>query len=43
MNVDLAGQLVGGNVIGVTADQCAPCYTYLARESGIGMTTKNQI
>ena len=44
MNVDLAGQLVGGNVIGVTADPsvCA-MLTYLARETGIGMTTKNQI
>lgn len=44
MNVDLAGQLVGGNVIGVTADPsvCA-ILTYLARETGIGMTTKNQI
>lgn len=44
MNVDLAGQLVGGNVIGVTGDSsiCA-MLTYLAREIGIGMTTKNQI
>lgn len=44
MNVDLAGQLVGGNVIGVTGDSsiCA-MLTYLARETGIGMTTKNQI
>lgn len=44
MNVDLAGQLVGGNVIGVTADSsvCA-MLTYLAAETGIGMTTKNQI
>lgn len=44
MNVDLAGQLVGGNVIGVTADPsvCA-MLTYLAAETGIGMTTKNQI
>lgn len=44
MNVDLAGQLVGGNVIGVTADpSVCGMLTYLARETGIGMTTKNQI
>lgn len=44
MNVDLAGQLVGGNVIGVTGDSSiCSIITYLARETGIGMTTKNQI
>lgn len=44
MNVDLAGQLVGGNVIGVTGDSSiCSILTYLARETGIGMTTKNQI
>ena len=44
MNVDLAGQLVGGNVIGVTGDSSiCSMLTYLARETGIGMTTKNQI
>ena len=44
MNVDLAGQLVGGNVIGVTGDSSiGSMITYLARETGIGMTTKNQI
>ena len=44
MNVDLAGQLVGGNVIGVTADSSVcSMLTYLAAETGIGMTTKNQI
>ena len=44
MNVDLAGQLVGGNVIGVTADpSVCSMLTYLAAETGIGMTTKNQI
>lgn len=43
MNVDLAGQLVGGNVIGVTADpSVCSMLTYLAAETGIGMTTKNQ-
>ena len=44
MNVDLAGQLVGDNVIGVTADpSVCSMLTYLAAETGIGMTTKNQI
>lgn len=44
MNVDLAGQLVGGNVIGVTANpSVCSMLTYLAAETGIGMTTKNQI
>lgn len=44
MNVDLAGQLVGGNVIGVTADpSVCSMLTYLAAETDIGMTTKNQI
>ncbi|MBS5198097.1 MAG: M20/M25/M40 family metallo-hydrolase [Clostridiales bacterium] len=44
MNVDLAGQLVGGNVIGVTADSSVcSMLTYLAAETGIGMTTKKQI
>lgn len=44
MNVDLAGQLVGGNVIGVTADpSVCSMLTYIAAETGIGMTTKNQI
>lgn len=44
MNVDLAGQLVGGNVLGVTGDpSICPMLTYLAREAGIGMTTRNQI
>ena len=44
MNVDLAGQLVGGTVIGVTGDSSiCSMLTYLARETGIGMTTKNQI
>lgn len=44
MNVDLAGQLVGGTVIGVTADfGVCQILTDIARESGIGMSTKNQI
>ena len=35
MNVDLAGQLVGGNVIGVTADpSVCSMLTYLAAETG---------
>lgn len=44
MNVDLAGQLVGGTVIGVTAD-VAVCnmITYLANEIGLGMEVRNSI
>ena len=44
MNVDLAGQLVGGTVIGVTGDP-AICHMieYMAHEIGLGMSTKNQI
>ncbi len=44
MNVDLAGQLVGGNVIGVTgAASICEMLTYLAHEIGIGMITTNSI
>ena len=44
MNVDLAGQLVGGTVIGVTGDASVfSMLTYMAHEIGIGMSTKNQI
>ena len=44
MNVDLAGQLVGGTVVGVTGDP-AICHMieYMAHEVSLGMTTKNQI
>lgn len=44
MNVDLAGQLVGGTVIGVTGDP-AICHMieYMAHETGIGMVTRNAI
>lgn len=44
MNVDLAGQLVGGTVIGVTGD-LAICHMleYMAHEIGMGMTTKHQV
>lgn len=44
MNVDLAGQLIGGTVIGVTADTsvCA-MLSLLVHESGIGASFKNQI
>lgn len=44
MNVDLAGQLVGGTVIGVTGDP-AICnmIEYMAHEIGIGMVTRNAI
>ena len=44
MNVDLAGQLVGGTVIGVTGDaSICQMMTYLAHEAGIGMSTKHQV
>lgn len=44
MNVDLAGQLVGGTVIGVTGDaSICQIMTYLAHEAGIGMSTKHQV
>lgn len=44
MNVDLAGQLVGGTVIGITGDE-AICrmITYMAHEIGIGMATRHAI
>lgn len=44
MNVDLAGQLIGGNVLGVTgeASVCEKLLEIAAR-SGIGASTKNQI
>ena len=44
MNVDLAGQLVGGTVIGVTGDPSI-CHMieYMAHEVGIGMVTRNAI
>lgn len=44
MNVDLAGQLVGGTVIGVTGD-VSICHMidYMAHETGIGMVTRNSI
>ena len=44
MNVDLAGQLVGGTVAGVTGDaSVCSILSYMAHEIGIGMSTKNQI
>ena len=44
MNVDLAGQLVGGTVVGVTGDaSICNMIIYMAHETGIGMSTKNQI
>lgn len=44
MNVDLAGQLVGGNVLGVTGEAsiCDKLLEIAAR-AGIGASTKNQI
>ena len=39
MNVDLAGQLVGGNAFGITAeDPVGPMLGMLAAETGIGVT-----
>ena len=44
MNVDLAGQLIGGTVVGVTADiSVCELITHMAQEIGIGMSVKNQI
>ena len=44
MNVDLAGQLVGGTVVGVTADPAiCQMITYMAHEIGLGMRTSNAI
>lgn len=44
MNVDLAGQLVGGTVMGVTGDaSICQVLTYLAHEIGLGMSTRNNI
>ena len=43
LNVDLAGQLLGGNVLGVTADPtvCAELKN-LMEENQLGVTIKNQ-
>lgn len=44
MNVDLAGQLVGGTVLGVTAEaEVCQILLDMAREAGIGASAKNQI
>lgn len=44
MNVDLAGQLVGGNVFGVTAGtKVCEVLMEIAVETGIGTSLKNQI
>lgn len=44
MNVDLAGQTVGGNVFGVTAEHCVDGILLdIAEKTGIGATVKNQI
>ena len=44
MNVDLAGQLIGGNVLGVTGE-ASVCDKLLeiADGAGIGASVKNQI
>lgn len=44
MNVDLAGQLVGGTVIGVTGDAgICKLMMDLAREIGLGLSVKHQV
>lgn len=44
MNVDLAGQTIGGNVMGVTADQeVCRILSCFAHEAGMGVSFKNQI
>lgn len=44
MNVDLAGQTVGGNVIGVTAgEEVCRILSCFAHEAGLGVSFKNQI
>lgn len=44
MNVDLAGQLVGGNVLGITAsEQVCEILLKMAAETGIGASVKHQI
>ncbi len=44
MNVDLAGQLVGGNVLGVTGEaSICDKLLQIAARAGIGASTKNQI
>lgn len=44
MNVDLAGQLIGGTVIGVTGDaSICTLMESMAAEIGLGIGTKNQI
>lgn len=44
MNVDLAGQLIGGTVIGVAGDaSICPMINYIAHEIGMGVTVKHAI
>lgn len=44
MNIDLAGQLVGGTVFGVTAEHCVDDFLLAtAKEIGIGAGLKNQL
>lgn len=44
LNIDLAGQLVGGTVYGVTAEKSVDeLLLTLAEEAGFGAETKNQI
>lgn len=44
MNVDLAGQLIGGNVLGVTAKpSVCEILSYMMHEAGMGVSIKNDI
>ena len=44
MNVDLAGQLIGGTVLGVTADSSVcEILSYMMHEAGMGVSIKNDI
>lgn len=44
MNVDLAGQLIGGTVIGVTGEaKVCQMLSYLMHEAGMGVSFKNDI
>lgn len=44
MNVDLAGQLIGGTVIGVTAEaNVCQMLSYLMHEAGMGVSFKNDV
>lgn len=44
LNIDLAGQCIGGNVFGITGDaSIAPYLETIVQETGIGVTSKTQV